>query len=207
MKTSITFILALFLGLTSYSQTGLVLEFKQVENPNESTECYTIETVNASQNEIHLGAQNFRFYYNAASMRFIRDNVESALMGYGYGDVTVLQAVHNSNASGYGNLDFGENLGFVNFLIQDPGERRLGLKMIPNERVVCAKVCFEIDPENKNRNLVWARPELTSGYATAFTTISVMNETGVTAAEIISFEDIQQSGQQNSDNMVSTGKN
>ena len=122
---------------------------------------------------ISLAAQNYRFYYDASNFRFDRLRSHSLLPDNAYSPLTIKQDIFNSNAAGFGSLEFDAHLGFVNMQISDSGNLDKLVSLTTDEWVSTAQVCFEnIESLNPTLTLIWAREGFTEGYATAFTEIA-----------------------------------
>ncbi len=208
MKATILFISGL-LVLLSFSvcvngqDTQVDVRLYQSEMKSEDSGCYDIQVrlTEPEYQQVALGSQNYRIYYDASVMRFLRERTRSHLNGHGYMDVRVLQAIHNSNAAGYGNLDFGESLGFINMSISDSGDPRI-LLSLNQVWLSCAEICFEKSATDSPGNIVFARKGLTDGYATAFTGISIFVDSAPVEGIISSYGDIHSSASSSSDIMV-----
>ncbi len=173
----------LVLGLAGYSSAQDVHSGIRFEPVSHTDYCYQIQVLHQDDSLAKLGTQNYRIYYDASQVRFLRERVVSLLPRGPYGEAKVIQAVHNSDASGFGNLDFSTTLGFINLSINDSGNteelRELGNK----EWVPTAEICFESLHSEPSVQLVWARKGLTDGYATAFTRVSMLYQGEVSTVE------------------------
>ena len=89
-------------------------------NVSESSEilCFDTQFKNISDKKIKLAGQNYRLFYDALQLKFKGDNLKSLLPEQTYGSVDMNQSLHNIDARGYGNLKFGQNLGFLNYSIR-----------------------------------------------------------------------------------------
>lgn len=134
--------------------------------------CYEIQLKASSDIDVLLSSQNFRFYYDASKSQFDRESVISLLPASGYSDIKVMQVIHNSNASGYGNLNFGGTLGFVNLAITDKMKSADMLSLVPHELLSLARFCMQDLDNAQEPSLIWARSPLTSGYSSAYTEIA-----------------------------------
>ena len=193
MKTLLfPLVLLLFHVNNGFAQEGeIALRFNESSSELRTERCFDIEVKLNSDTPYYLGSQNFRFYYDASVMRFLRTRTSSYLTSNAYREVNVLQAVHNSNASGFGNLDFSENLGFVNIVLSDQGNLEGLTSLQPEQWTKCIRTCFEMQPEDTSFAVVWARDGLTNGYATAFTIISLADNNHSFSANIIEYQDLQ----------------
>lgn len=130
-----------------------------------------------------LGSQNYRFYYDARQLRFRQDQSRSLLPSAMYSDLILIQDIHDSDARGFGSLDFDQHLSFINIAINDGGDPQ-NLVSLPSEaKIKSARVCF--DNANKgDHEIIWSRRGVTDGYATAFTEISYYNGVKVKKAQL-----------------------
>ncbi len=87
-----------------------------------SAEIYTIEDdktsvavqVKADRTELNLADQYYRFYYDAANMKFNDYNIVTNLPGELNYDAQVVEHINGFDASGIGASDYDKNLGFIN---------------------------------------------------------------------------------------------
>ena len=208
MKAILLFLFGAILILSS--SVGLTGQNSQVdvrlhhlENETSDMDCFDVQ-VRLPDHEVVptiLGSQNYRIYYDASTLRFLRDHTVSHLNGHGYTDVRIIQAIHNSNAAGYGNLEFGESLGFINMSISDSGNPEV-LLSLSQAWLSCAEICFENSASDNLGNIVFARQGLTDGYATAFTGISIFVDSKSEEATISNYGDIHSESTSSSDIMV-----
>lgn len=167
----------------------IALRFKASDVLEEAKICINIQAKSTNGQLINLGTQNYRFYYDASQLRFLRNKSKSVLPSDHYSDLKVVQAVHNSDASGYGNLEFSQTLGFVNMNIHEMGDLS-GLIQLPSEYwLTTTVVCFESQVRDPIINMVWGRSGLTEGYATAFTRIGSVTSEGMVNVVTIDYED------------------
>jgi hypothetical protein len=138
-----------------------------------------------------LAAQNYRLYYDASNFRFDRIRSQSILPDNVYSPLTIKQDIFNSNATGFGSLEFDAHLGFVNMTISDSGNLDELVSLSTDEWVSTAQVCFEnIENSNPALTLIWAREGFTEGYATAFTEIAQIKNGKLIQSQLI-FHDFQ----------------
>ncbi len=148
-------------------------------NVSESSEilCFDTQFKNISDKKIKLAGQNYRLFYDALQLKFKGDNLKSLLPEQTYGSVDMNQSLHNIDARGYGNLKFGQNLGFLNYSIRMTEEDEELITLPPySPWLSTTNICFQATDALGPINIIWAREGLTSGYATAFTEISALDE-------------------------------
>jgi hypothetical protein len=114
------------------------------------------------------------------------------------------QVVHNANAYGYGNLEYSATLGFVNISILGENSVELLSPMKSHEWKTSSEICFEMLENAKTGNVVWARPELTSGYSSAFTEISLTENNINISATITGYFDLQENLSQKEKKVLSS---
>lgn len=182
--------IVLLLFALASTQSGLSqsmgeIMWGQVATATEDSEvCYLIQIKSVDAEDNHLKGQNYRFYYNASQLRFVRQSAESLLPRAGYQDLKVVQHFYNSNASGFGSLDFDATLGFVNLSIGDLADSDVRQELT-REWQPTAQLCFKKNKNLSSYDLVWARENLTSGYATAYTQLSIHNDNNMGKMELI----------------------
>lgn len=130
---------------------------------------YASVEVLISENEtVVLADQNYRLYYNAATLSLDTENSYSDLPSDKYGDLEILEKIEGANG-GTGQLSFDQNLGFVNFRIDLLDNNNGGVKMSNRsgwQKVAVLK--FNLKGDSHEGQFVWSRPEVTDQYATAF---------------------------------------
>lgn len=151
--------------------------------------CYDIE-VTLHEGEGRLSAQNYRLYYDASALRFDRRSAISQLTTTTYNPMRVVQSMHNSNASGFGNLEFSSNLGYINMTITDDVTYPSIDKIPAGAPIKTANFCFEVLVNATSGDIIWARDPITKGYASAFTELSIMNAQGTSKLDIIDYKDV-----------------
>lgn len=198
MKTllSITglFLLSIFFNHVLFAQSSQTeIRWAQLsERPNIDQTCFEIEVKKTQPfSDSYLGTQNYRFYYDASQLRFNRDHSKSLLGVSSYSDLSIKQDIFNSNAAGFGTLEFDDHLGFVNIAIVDSGQPDKLVSLDTEVWQSTARICFEhVSTGAAQANLIWARQGLTEGYATAFTEVEQVTENASLSSEII-YHDLQ----------------
>ena len=155
------------------------IRLNPVESGGVSTSCYDIQLASADAVSLNLAGQNYRLYYDATKLGLKEEMSTSLLPSELYTKLVLKDNFKNINATGAGNLDFDSNLSFFN-LGNDIKDELVGGIVLPasGEWVSTARVCFEVlgqtgssSTTDKN-NIFWARPELTSNYATAYVEVA-----------------------------------
>ncbi len=161
------------------------IRFQPVQEQELESFCFEIQVKQEGTENMRLGTQNYRIFYDASQIRFLRQTAASLLDNGAHGEARIVQAVHNSDASGYGNLEFSNTLGFINLNINDTGNPSTLPGIPTNSWLSTASMCFEQLTPEPVVELVWGRKGLTDGYATAFTRISVIeNELKATTTKL-----------------------
>lgn len=177
------------LSVSRAQQCLLSVSLRPSNDKQADKACYDLRI--RSNQDIYLGSQNYRIYYDASQMRYLRDQSYSLLEGRTNSALKTNQLVHNANAFGYGNLEYSQTLGFVNLSIPfESGDGGL-IKLKADGWVSSARLCFELSADTAHPAIVWGRPELTAGYSSAFTEISVIVNGLPVAAIISDYEDLQ----------------
>ncbi|MFT4566497.1 MAG: hypothetical protein ACI9FN_001458 [Saprospiraceae bacterium] len=195
--------LLVLLPVFCFTQTSQV--FFESTSSEQGSQCYTINLQSMLTGDVLLSSQNFRMYYDASVLRFDRLRTHSLLPSKGYQDIKVMQAVHNSNAQGFGGLEFGSNLGYINLSLNDKMDKAQLLPVGLNTKIGLASICFEIMDPSREPALVWARDALTSGYSSAYTKIAVYKGEELKTIDDLEFIDIDASWTSHPDKMVDLG--
>ncbi len=166
--------------------------------------CYHIVLHSDMDQSSFLSSQNYRLYYDASVLQFDRKRAKSLLIHPGYSQLKVLQAVHNSNAMGFGGLEFGSTLGYINIAINDNMEEGelASLASIPVLNV--AELCFDVMNKDREPSIIWARDPLTSGYSSAYTEVAISRHGKTILLNHILFHDLDASWPTDMDKMAQT---
>ncbi|MCZ2102542.1 MAG: hypothetical protein LC107_13505, partial [Chitinophagales bacterium] len=133
--------------------------------------CYDVQLQSSGGTDVHLAGQNYRIYWDATVASF--KSGESVLPTPMYSGYTQVQLFENQNASGYGPLPFESNLSFINYTMDLLDLNSGGIVLNPGVWTTTSKLCFTgaqplFDNPNVCMDVVFGRPGLTDGYATAF---------------------------------------
>ena len=153
--------------------------------------CFDTQFKNISNNKVDIGGQNYRIYYDALQLKFNKNATKSYLPEQSYGSIDINQSLHNIDARGYGSLQFGQNLGFINYSLRTTDDVKKIVTLPPNSGwLSTTNVCFLAADPVGPINLIWGRDGLTDGYATAFTEIAVLDDDFIDkSAEIQVYQD------------------
>ena len=172
-------LLCIIICATSKILSQAKLELRLVPtNISESADvlCFDTQFKNISDTDINLAGQNYRFFYDALQLKFKPSHLKSLLPSKTYGNIDMNQSLHNIDARGYGNLKFGQNLGFLNYSLRISEDKEEMITLPPfSPWISTTNVCFQASDRLGAVNIVWAREGLTSGYATAYTEISSLD--------------------------------
>ncbi len=119
-----------------------------------------------------LADQNYRLYYDASSLQFIKGKYKPDLPHDLYSDLHFIEIVDRADASEVGNLAFDHHLGFLNFNVDLLDDNHGGLRVRPKDgwvRVLTLK--FKVSRPEVINEIVWSTKGRTDGYATAFVEI------------------------------------
>ncbi|HRP42963.1 MAG TPA: hypothetical protein PLM26_12530, partial [Saprospiraceae bacterium] len=133
--------------------------------------CYNVQLQSSGGNDVHLAGQNYRIYWDAEVASFMSGM--SVLPVPMYTSYTQVQLLENQNASGYGLLPFEDHLSFINYTMDLTDLNSGGIVLPAGVWTTTSKLCFTgtqelFDNPNVCMDVVFARPGLTDGYATAF---------------------------------------
>ena len=167
-------------GTKSY---GIQLIKQDLDCTNKQI-CYDVQIKSTSGDWI-LGGQNYRLFYNSAMAEYAGGS--SKLSTATYDSFKLVQDVKHQAAGG--SLSFGNDLGFLNYGIDLKDEHNGGIEISNNEWTTTSNICFDltnaaINQEDVCMNIVWAREQLTGGYADAFVELSEWIGSGYTAPSI-----------------------
>ncbi len=188
IMTKKIFLPLLLLGLgvmTINAQKSVALSISPAETIIPNDELCVELRIKAIDEELKLSSMSYRLYYDASGMRFLRLRTRTTLPSETFAPPKIIQAQHNADASGYGSLEFDRNIGFVNLVIQQrEGNTAL---LLSQEWLTSTTLCFE--PLEGPRQVVWARHPLTSGYATAFSSVAYLENNELKEAHIVEYID------------------
>jgi hypothetical protein len=162
-----TFLQVTFLTLlTTFYSAGqvsmtLVPELNGIPNQLKAN----IFLVNKSNKDVALAGQNYRLYYNSKSAKFTGD-ITTNLPG-SYTKIQTVQHFYDQDASGYGNISFERNLGFINLACDYNLETINPVLLKPQSEALIFSLIFQVS-DISDFEIIWAENGVTDGYATAF---------------------------------------
>ena len=172
MKTILLAVAMLWLNVTFAEKEIEIRISPEFINRDNQTLYAAVEILAADHETIVLADQNYRLYYNSATMSLDQDDSYSDLPTDKYGQLEIIESIEGA-ASNNGQLSFDANFGFVNFKIDLIDDNNGGVRMANNDgwqKVAVLK--FHIKNIDENGELVWSRPQVTDHYATAFVEIT-----------------------------------
>jgi len=180
LMKSINLFVSLILVFSSFLNAQEDFEVRLVptnNGDNPKVICFDTQFKNISEKDVKLSGQNYRLYYDALQLKFLKPLLQSYLPENSYGNVDINQSLHNIDARGYGNLKFSQNLGFINYSIRST-EDTDKIIVLPSFSgwLSTTNICFQATDPLGPKNIIWARQGLTNGYATAFTELSVLDD-------------------------------
>jgi len=173
----IFFVIAISFYVHGQVSLKLVPELNGIDNQLVTN----IYLFNESGQEVTVAGQNYRLYYNSKSAKFTGD-VHSNLP-QSYTKLELVQHFFNQNATGYGNLAFEGNLGFINLSCDYKLESLDPIILKHNQEVLAFSLPFECNDIN-SFEIKWAEDQLTGGYATAFNELAGIVKDSLAALKI-----------------------
>ncbi len=153
MKKIVVYTFCMMYGLGLMSQNEIDLKISPQEAKNDMS-CYDVSVRTAQKNPILLAGQNYRLFYDAEKLDFVKGSSGSILDPRSYGKMDMV----NTETRGIG------------FLSLSMGARKLTDKTIrlnsPSEWTKTAYICFTRQTIT-DFDLTWAHNRRTEAYATA----------------------------------------
>ena len=133
------------------------------------TACYDVQLMSSGNSDFTLGNQNYRLFYSSevGSFTSVISSLDNAFQPATLSNGTPIE---NQNAAGVGDLDFDDDLGFVDFSINLVSQNAGSDVVInTNSFTTTAQICFVVTEEAiLNADVcfetAWARTELTGVY-------------------------------------------
>lgn len=148
--------------------------------------CFDTQFKNISDMDVEFAGQNYRLFYDALQLKFQKSAIKSHLPKETYGMIDLNQSLHNIDARGYGNLQFSQNLGFINYSLRTTDDLKKIITLPPHSGwLSTTNICFKATDPLGPMNLIWGRDGLTDGYATAFTEVAVLDENKIDKTAMI----------------------
>ena len=168
----------LLITITSFSTWGMAsdeiyLRLQPIQYDTKSNSVYVeVELKYDGSNTFVLADQNYRLYFDAASLKFDAKQSKSTLPKALYGNLDIHEVVQGAPAGPIDQLEFDDKLGFINFSINLNNEQLGGIRLKRDEEWrKIALLKFELEPNQDPADIVWSRDGFTHKYATAFVQI------------------------------------
>lgn len=134
--------------------------------------CTELQVSRVSEESFALSSQNYRLFYNAASMS-IADSMITLSLSDDIYQLRVVQHVDGIDATGTGDLVFEDHLGFINFSIVHSNLQRPGV-MLSSDWTSVVSICYDVKGDEPAA-LVLARDQKTTAYGRAYIELSMMD--------------------------------
>ncbi len=164
MKTLVTTLFAV-LVLNFCFASDVEIRFANEEVSMERL--YVDVEIRAKSGSFNLGTQNLRAYYNTSAIQLNNGLSKSSLSTEAYNKLKVVSKFEAVNADDVNQLNFDNNMGFVNFTIELADMQKGGVT-VAGEWTSVATLVFDIQDHDTDAHLVWAREGKSDAYATAF---------------------------------------
>lgn len=182
MKKLNLFIQLLLLGCLSVglqAQNYYNIRLEKIESGSTSELCFEVQLASAQASDFNLAGQNYRLYYDAASLQFNEAHSKTLLASSQYTAAKIKDNLHGIDASGAGILPFENQLAFLNIGL-DLIDASTGGFVLPASGAWQAtmQLCFDLKEEMNlaeianTKSIYWAREDLTDSYATAYVEVA-----------------------------------
>ena len=119
-----------------------------------------------------LADQNYRLYFDSQLMKLDEDYSRSDLPQDLYSPLTISEIYEDLDADQINQLNFDDQLGFINFNIDLIDVVHGGISFDQDDQWHrIAILAFKVEDKESLSQIVWSRPEVTDEYATAFVEI------------------------------------
>ncbi len=151
---------------------------------------YQVQLAAADGIPLNLAGQNYRLYFDASKLEIDQQGSAILLNTDLYTPLLWKQVVEKIDASSIGTLPYRETLGLINFGI-DLEDNKTGGVTLPSsgEWLSIANLTFKVknqaDINPELATLSWARPSLTSDYATAFVEVAEWKSSNKTTPALV----------------------
>lgn len=195
MKKNILAILGLLIFcFQGIAQNHYQVRLQPIIQSSLTQSCYTIQISATDGIDLALAGQNYRLYYDASKLHY---NASSSLLPDNQ-YINFITADHQSatNAAGMGYLPFNEEIGLISMSMDLKDATQQGIILSSDgEWTSTCEICFDrlnTKTDLDKEVIIWARKELTSGYATAYVEVAEWVDVNATApAEASDYEDIE----------------
>ena len=170
---SLIALVIVFVASIGYASDDIFLRLQAGEYDPSSNSVYVdVELKYDGNHAFVLADQNYRLYFDAASLTFDAKKSKSTLPKSLYSNIDIHEIVQGASAGTVDQLEFDEHLGFLNFSINLNSDYSGGVRLKRNEEWKrIAVLRFELEPNQDPAGIVWSRDGFTNKYATAFVQI------------------------------------
>ncbi len=179
-------LLSIIISCTAMLSVGAQANLSMAVIPsNKTVEQQCVElTLTNNAIPLRLSSQNYRLYYSADNLSLDEASLVSKLPNDLY-QLKLVQHVGGIDASGRGDLDFENNLGFINFSIVHTNIKVQGAEL-SSDNTSIVDMCFDVQDFDQDISIVLAREEVTSTYGRAYIELSTQDEKNTLASTSIS---------------------
>jgi len=172
-KYNLFFVFMCFQIITS-AQNHVNIRLEPIAQGNTTLQCYNFQLAPADGRDITLAGQNYRLYYDASLLSY--SSSELLLPKEKYENFQIRNIIGHESAQGMGYLPFENHLGLLSVSLDLDDTRDGGITLDAfGEWVNTCQVCFDniqSKTGEETGSIIWARPELTASYATAYVEVS-----------------------------------
>lgn len=185
LKTLFSILIStLFISVNSYSQA----EIRMIAHDLHQGQLLVDLEIKATDAPFMLSSHNLRIYYNTqvASLSAFY----SALPEEMYDDIVMSELIQNTDASIVNDLDYDEDLGFLNLSTEHNAADGSGVE-VSEEWLKLGTIVFQGNGDIKSMQATWARERATGAYATAYVEITEWKENNTSEKIVINeFKDL-----------------
>lgn len=174
------------------ANNGILIRFSPASYDAASRTLHVDIQVKAEDHQINLAGQNYRIFYNSASLSLQKDKSKLLLPGDKYSDLKFLDCQEGIKASGAGKINFDNNLGFINFSIDLSDNKAGGIILsAQKEWKSVATLRFKVTDETAVSSFIWGRDGVSHDYATAFVEMAEwLGPRNISALDIKEYNDL-----------------
>ena len=174
----------------AYGHTDITLRLQPTFYDESRHQLYVdVEVKYEGSGRFMLADQNYRLFFDSKTLRLVAEHSHSDLPQDLYGPLTFFEIADGLQAGDINQLDFDDDLGFVNFSIDLLNTQSGGLSITSKDdwqRV--AVLNFTVDDPASLSQIIWSRAGRTDQYATAF--VEIMEWKGPQHTEPASVNDM-----------------
>jgi len=153
-----------------------------------------VDIKNSHRGAFSLAGQNYRFFYDSETLSFSDSQSDSNLSSELYSDLKMVDHKENIVADKVNQLDFDDNLGFINFSIDLIDHVNGGVSVESDKDwLTVATLAFQVKDAAAVQSIVWGREGKSDEYATAFAEVSQwFSAERIQVMEISEFQDFNE---------------